>query len=272
MIATIEITAFWVTVGAYVVAFCVQFFSTVRPNARGLAGAFWMVWLGIACHTAAIILRWLDSGHIPVTDTYELNLVGTWFTIVLFMLFERAGKVDRSIGLVVVPIAFLVLGHGFIERDAALPMGPAFRSPWLVVHVIFAWLAFGCFAIACGAGVLFLLKERCGQRPIAGRLPSLEALDLAGYRYVVLGFVNHAIMLAAGTIWAKMLWGRYWGWDPLEIWSLLVFLFYAFYLHARAFLGWKMRRAAWLAAFGLIVLSISFWGVEWFAPSLHPGP
>jgi len=78
-------------------------------------------------------------------------------------------------------------------------------------------------------------------------------------------------MIVTGAIWAKKLWGHYWSWDPLVTWSLIAFLFYAFYLHARSFLGWKMNKSAWLAVFGLVLTSISFWGVTWFSPSIHPG-
>ncbi len=78
-------------------------------------------------------------------------------------------------------------------------------------------------------------------------------------------------MLISGAIWAKQLWGQYWGWDPLETWSLITFLFYALYLHARSFLGWKEAKAAWLTVAGLIIVIISFWGVGWFSPSIHPG-
>ena len=95
---------------------------------------------------------------------------------------------------------------------------------------------------------------------------------MTSYRFIALGFINHAVMLVSGAIWAKKLWGQYWSWDPLETWSLIAFLFYAFYLHARSFLGWQLKRAAWLAVFGLVVMAISFWGVGWFAPSIHPGP
>jgi ABC-type transport system involved in cytochrome c biogenesis permease subunit len=151
-------------------------------------------------------------------------------------------------------------------------MGPAFQSPWLVVHVIFAWLAFGCYAISTGAAVLLLMRERLLSWKPSISIPDIEALDLVSYRFITLGFINHAVMLVSGAIWAKKLWGHYWSWDALETWSLISFLFYAFYLHARAFLKWKTSRAAWLTVAGLIVLAISFWGVDLFSPSPHPGP
>jgi len=257
---------------AYVAAFCVHLFSFIMGKGAGIGYAIRLLWLGLCLHTGVAIVRWVASGHAPVTDAYELNLTGMWFTVLVFLIFQKLGKIDASVGLVVTPIAFLILGQSLVLRADAAPLGDAFRSPWLAVHVIFAWLAFGCYAVATGAAILLLLKEKFPGRPALSRVPGLENLDLVGYRFIVLGFINHAIMLISGAIWAKRLWGYYWSWDALEIWSLIAFLFYAFYLHARSFLGWKTQRAAWLAVLGLIIVAISFWGVDWFAPSVHPGP
>lgn len=266
-----EIILFWMTVFVYVGAFCVHIFGFVRGSTRTDTVVIRLLWVGIVLHTAVALIRWSAAGHAPVTDNYELNLTGTWFTLFVFLVFERLKKVDRSIALVVTPVVFLVMGHGLMTRSAPIPMGPAFQSPWLVVHVIFAWLSFGCFAIAFGAAVLFLVRERFPDWQPITKVPDLMELDLAGYRFIVLGFINHSVMLVSGAIWAKKLWGHYWSWDVLEIWSLITFLFYAFYLHARSFLGWRMKRAAWLTGFGFVVLAISFWGVQWFSPIVRQG-
>ncbi len=263
---------FWATVFSYAVAFCVHLFAFVSQRPRGVRFAVGCLWIGFLFHTATGIVRWIASDHPPVTDTSELNLTGTWFTMLLFLGFERLRHADTYIGLIVTPVVFLILGHGFMARSEPIPMGPAYQSPWLVVHVVFAWLAFGCYAIATGAAVLLLLRQRFPQWSPIARLPEPRPLDQTGYRFIVLGFINHAVMLVSGAIWAKNLWGRYWSWDALETWSLIAFLFYAFYLHSRAFLKWELARAAWLTVVGLMVVAISFWGVDWFAPSAHPGP
>jgi cytochrome c-type biogenesis protein CcsB len=268
----IEIILFWATIFTYISAFCLHLFGFVGQKDKGVTYAFRILWCGLLIHSALSLVRWIDAGHAPVTDTYELNMIGMWFAILIFLCFEKARKIDRSIGLVVTPISFLILGYGFMERKEAIPMNPSFDSPWLIVHVIFAWLAFGCYAIATGAAILFLMKEKFTHWKSINRIPDAKALDIAGYRYIVLGFINHAVMLVSGAIWANKLWGRYWSWDPLETWSLISFLFYAFYLHARSFLKWEMKRAAWLILFGMVILFISYWGVDWFTPTRHPGP
>lgn len=267
----VEVFLFWVTVFLYVAAACLNIYGFISRKERFEAHMQRFLWAGFVCHTAAGIARWVAGGHAPVTDTYELNLTGAWFTILVFLIFVRLRKVNVYTGLVVIPIAFLMLGDGFLARTEAVPMGPAFQSLWLIVHVIFAWIAFGCFAVATGAAVLLIVRERFPEWEPIRRVPESKDLDLSSYRFIVLGFINHAVMLVSGTIWAKKLWGQYWSWDQLETWSLITFLFYAFYLHARSFLKWKMQRAAWLAVVCLLVVVISFWGVAWFSPEARPG-
>ncbi|HEG43387.1 MAG TPA: hypothetical protein ENH94_04995 [Phycisphaerales bacterium] len=270
--AKIEEILFWLTTFMYVLAFSRHLFSLVRGKDEKIDLAFKILWLAFFLHTATGIARWIDAAHPPVTDAYEFNLTGMWFTMLVFLIFERLKKIDRVIALIVTPIVFLGLGHGMMSRIEVVPMGPAFQSPWLIVHVIFAWFAFGCYAISTGAAMMFLLRDKLLIKRPQLNIPPCEALDVSNYRFIVLGFINHAVMLISGAIWGKKLWGHYWSWDPLETWSLIAFLFYAFYLHARSFLGWKMKRAAWLAVLGIVILTISFWGIEWFSPSVHPGP
>lgn len=268
----VEIILFWATLFVYVAAFCLNLFGFVSRKEGWMKHAVMLLWTGLVLHTAVGVTHWIASGHAPVTDNYELNLTGTWFTMLLFLVFMKLKKIEKTLGLVVIPITFLVLGYGYLSGVEIKPMGPAFQSPWLVVHVIFAWLAFGCYALATGAAVFLLMRPRLMAKKPDRKIAEADELDVSSYRFVVLGFINHAVMLVSGAIWAKKLWGHYWSWDPLETWSLIAFLFYAFYLHARSFLGWKMNRAAWLTLAGILLLAISYWGVELFGPTPHPGP
>lgn len=267
-----EIILLWLTIFTYAGAFCAQLLGFMSQRARLQTFGLIVLWAAMVLHTAVGIARWMAAGHPPVTDAYELNLTGVWLTMLVFLVFQSLGKAHRVIGLVVTAVAFLVLGHSLLSRTDPGPMGPAYDSPWLAIHVIFAWLSFGCYVIATGAALFLLLKHGLPDSNAIARVPEPQVLDIASYRFIILGLVNHAVMLVSGAIWARKLWGRYWSWDALETWSLISFLFYAFYLHARAFIGWKMRKAAWLALLGLIVVAISFWAVEWFSPSIHPGP
>lgn len=262
----LELILFWGTVFAYAASFSCHLFPVVRGKEPS---NLWLRILitGFVLHLFTYAVRWVAGAHFPVNDVYELNLTGTGIAVLLFLLFLRLRKVIPQVALVSTPICFVLLGHGFLSRSAAYPSSPAYDSPWLVLHVLFAWLAFGSFLIAVGASVFYLLKLRRPDSPRLGKLPSLEVLDDMAYRYVVLGFINHGIMLLAGTFWAKRLWGHYWSWDPLETWALITFLYYVFLLHTRRFFGWKGTKAAWMTIAGILVLTISFWGVSLVSPA-----
>jgi cytochrome c-type biogenesis protein CcsB len=262
----IEIILFWATVFLYAGSFCTQLFPTVRG--KEIKGLFLkLLALGFAFHVTTYAARWMAGDHLPVNDVYELNLTGTLLATFLFLLFYRLKKLVSQVALVSTPVCFILLGYGWMSRTDAYPSSPAYDSPWLVLHVLFAWLAFGSFLIAVGASVFYLLKKRNPESKRLGKLPSLEALDDMNYQYVILGFINHAIMLLAGTFWAKKLWGHYWSWDPLETWALITFLFYVFFLHTRRFFGWKGSKSAWMAIAGIFILTISFWGVSLVSPA-----
>jgi ABC-type transport system involved in cytochrome c biogenesis permease subunit len=76
-------------------------------------------------------------------------------------------------------------------------------------------------------------------------------------------------MIAAGSIWAKELWGAYWGWDPVEVWSLVSWLVYGLTIHLRVTLGWRGRRLAWIIIFAIVTVLITYWGVDFFVQGSH---
>jgi ABC-type transport system involved in cytochrome c biogenesis permease subunit len=147
-----------------------------------------------------------------------------------------------------------------------LPLAASLKSSWLVIHVLFAQLAFGAYAIASGMGLLYVLKDRQTSRGSVSlfynKFPRLEVIEENMFRFVVYGFIADAIMIIAGAIWAKDLWGNYWGWDPVEVWSLISWLLYGLSIHLKVTLGWKGRRLAWLMIFLLITVIITYWGID----------
>ena len=104
----------------------------------------------------------------------------------------------------------------------------------------------------CVAGLYLILEkmEREGARSkYLLALPSIETLDQLTYRLIALVFPLWTFAIIAGAIWAESAWGHYWSWDPKETWALITWISYAAYLHARATVGWKGRKAAWLCIF-----------------------
>ena len=111
--------------------------------------------------------------------------------------------------------------------------------------------------------------ERPGRRPLWERLPSSRTLDLLAYRTAAFGFPIWTFAIIAGASWAQSAWGRYWGWDPKETWSFIVWTIFAAYLHARATAGWRGRRAAWLSLVGFAAMLFNFYAVNTWIVGLH---
>lgn len=271
MIEQAETIAFWATVFLYMATFLQHLHAFNRQSKKGVQRAKGLIWAGLAANTLLLALHWIQTGHPPVVDSYELQLSAAWCTMLIFLLLQKSGLVDFVLALLIVPLSFLLLGNAYASDAPASQMGPLYQTPWMIVHVTFAWIAFANYALAAAAAILLLFHGLL-DRKLPGRLPPAEKLDTMGYRLIVLGVINQTIMLASGAIWAKRAWGHYWSWTQLEAWSLMSYLLYIFYLHARRFLGWKMKRTAWIAAFGLVIVTISYWGIKWLAPTLHPGP
>ena len=101
------------------------------------------------------------------------------------------------------------------------------------------------------------------------RIPSLAAIDRLSYRAHAFAFPVWTFTIAAGSIWAEYAWGRFWGWDPKETWSLVTWVIYAAYLHARATAGWKGRNAAIIAVVGVTSFWFNFVGINLLVSGLH---
>lgn len=265
----IEAVFFWAAAAAYVAAFAAMVFGGVFRR-RGLESAgFVLALAALAPHTTAVILRWALSDHLPMGSRYELNLVGTWLAMLVLLGLGLLVPRTRLIVAGGLPPILLALGLGITSWKGIEPLSPAYDSYWLVVHVVFAFLSFGCFVASFSAAVFYLIEDAGRRHRFSGRLPPLKELEELSYRLVVAGFILEAVMIATGAIWANDLWGSYWSWDPVEVWSLVSFLVYAVYLHLRTFTGWRGRRSAIVAVLGLVFVFLSFWGVQWLVPTVH---
>lgn len=218
--------------------------------------------MGLAAHTAAITSRWAGQGHVPIISIFELVSAGSWACAATFLVLQRVAPPARAAAPWVFIVSAGLMALGAQTETAPSVLTPSLASYWLVVHVFFALIAYGLYL--AGAGLAVRLVRAGGDAS-----PQAESLSVLTYRVVLVAFVAHTLMILCGAIWAQQAWGRYWGWDPMETWSLVTWVPYAFWLHARAFLGWRPRTAGafLIAAFALLVFS--YWAVPFLAPSRH---
>jgi ABC-type transport system involved in cytochrome c biogenesis permease subunit len=169
---------------------------------------------------------------------------------------------------VVLPLATLMVAAGLFSNPSIRELPPTFRSVWLAFHIGLAKLAAGAFLLSLASAVLLLFDLGKGSA-WRERLPAAEALDGYTVRFVGFGFMFWTCTVAAGAIWAHQSWGRYWGWDPVETWSLVTWLVYGSFLHARLFFRLRPQTTAWaaIAAFAVFILTIMV--LPFLMPSLH---
>ena len=111
-------------------------------------------------------------------------------------------------------------------------------------------------------------RERAEKSPLISRLPSLRVLDELNYQLIMFGFLFLSAGIITGAVWANSAWGRYWGWDPKETWSLITWFIYATLLHAKLMRGWHGRRIAFLSILGFFAVLFTYFGVN-LLPGLH---
>ena len=234
---------------------------------------------GVLVETAAILLRWYESyemgiGRAPLTNLYE-SLVFFALTIaVLYLLMERKFKI-KTVGAFVTPFPFIIMAYASLNPNTIQPLVPALKSNWLIAHVVTCFVGYAAFAISFGVSVLYLFKANAEAKPgkkdesLLSYLPSSEQLDEIGYKTIAIGFPLLTIGIITGAFWANVAWGTYWSWDPKETWSLIVWLIYAAYLHARITRGWRGKKAAFLSILGFAATLFCYLGVNLILSGLH---
>ncbi len=214
--------------------------------------------------TASLAFRAIEAGHGPFSNMYEFSLAFAWGALALYLYFEVQYKL-RSLALLVLPVALGLMTYATTVPSDIEPLVPALQHNLLLtVHVAVAIVAYGAFALGFGTAVLFLFQRRDSIR----WLPRSTVLDELGHKAVMVGFPAMFLTIILGAVWADIAWGRYWSWDPKETASLVTWLIYGGYLHARVLRGWRGTRSAALLIVGFGATLFTYYGNLFFG-GLH---
>lgn len=249
-------------------------------RSRSLRIGFSLTVLGFLLHLGAAVLRGIAAERVPFANMYEFALTATVAIIAIFLLTQFFIDL-RYLGALVtgLTVLFLLIARVNYYREI-VPLPPALDSYWLVIHILVAVLAVGFLTLSFGLSVLQLLQTRREDAAKAGAeqgalmralrsFPDSVRLEDVSYRMAIIGFVFWTFTLIAGSIWAEAAWSRYWGWDTKEVWTLIIWVLYAGFIHARATRGWRGTRSAWLSIIAYSAVIFNFTIVNVYFKGLH---
>lgn len=235
-----------------------------------------VVWLGIMVHVTSVVLRGLSAGRFPFGNLYEYITEITMFTMIVAAFYLQRKDLRVLWPWVLTPIlALLFFGGTKLYVDSA-PVVPALKSYWRAIHVGSVSIGASIGMVSGVASLLYLLRmwQPVGKEygffgSVAKPLPSAKTLDAIAYRTIIVTVPVFGLGIVLGAIWAESAWGRFWAWDPKETVSLITWMLYAAYLHARATAGWRDAKAAWINILGLATMVFNLFFINLVVSGLH---
>ncbi|MBT3177479.1 MAG: cytochrome c biogenesis protein CcsA [Desulfobacula sp.] len=234
--------------------------------------AFYLITTAVAFHLVSMIIYTMSTRSVPIQNLSQSLSVAAFFLGSMFLFFQyrfdlKILGVFASVLLFVIMLAVLIIPDAPVENNAIL------KGFWFYAHIILVFTGEAALALACGAGILYLLQEKGIKTKSPGfffkRLPSLDLLDNVGYTCLATGFALLTIGLVTGFIYAKTIWGRFWSWDTKEVFSVGSWLVYAALLHLRLYSGWRGRKSAIMTIIGFLIIIFVFLGVNMLLGGHH---
>ena len=244
----------------------------IKQQKSVFRASHWILTAGFICHTVFLCCRYYSLGTAPVLDLKSALSFFSWSIIFAYLLFQFKFKL-MVLGSFVAPLAAFLMIASSIMPWLEVPIRPIYRSLWLTIHILTAFIGNGLFVIAFAAAIMYLIQECQIKKKRLGsfynRLPSLATLDKVNHYSLVYGFSFLTVGMITGSIYAQYALGRYWQWDPKEVWSMITWLFYAALLHERLAVGWRGRRAAIMSIVCFCILIFTFLGASLWLGGYH---
>ena len=226
----------------------------------------------VACHFISLAVYTVCASHLPIqTLSQSLSIAG--FAIGCMFLFVQYRFDLKILGVFALILVSAIMLAVWIVPETVVEKNAVLSGFWFYAHIILVFAGEASLALACGAGILYLLQEKGIKTKTPGffykRLPSLDFLDNVGYTCLSTGFALLTIGLVTGFIYAKAIWGIFWSWDPKEVFSVGTWLIYAILLHLRVSSGWRGRKSAIMTIVGFLIIVFTFLGVNMLLGGYH---
>jgi len=230
----------------------------------------WLLFAGFILHTFGLGLRWYISGHSPMSNGYESMLFISWVTLLAGFIFSRKSVFALSATAVLSGMTLLVAHMSFMDPEIT-NLVPVLKSYWLTLHVSVITGSYGFLGLGAILGLLnliLLLLSNSGNRERIS--DTIDELTVINFKTLTLGLYLLTIGTFLGAVWANESWGRYWGWDPKETWSLITIIVYTIVTHSRMIPGMKdVYTFNLLTLFGFSSVLMTYFGVNYYLSGLH---
>nr|YP_009414115.1 cytochrome c heme attachment protein [Lilium bakerianum]YP_009991056.1 cytochrome c heme attachment protein [Lilium apertum]YP_009991139.1 cytochrome c heme attachment protein [Lilium gongshanense]YP_009991305.1 cytochrome c heme attachment protein [Lilium nepalense]YP_010016666.1 cytochrome c heme attachment protein [Lilium amoenum]ASN66272.1 cytochrome c heme attachment protein [Lilium primulinum var. ochraceum]QQD79392.1 cytochrome c heme attachment protein [Lilium souliei]UDF87518.1 c len=273
-----------------------------NSSERGMIATFLSI-------TGLLVIRWIYSGHSPLSNLYESLIFLSWSFSIIHMI-PKIRNNKNYLSVITAPSAIFTQGFATsglsTEMHQSAILVPALQSQWLMMHVSMMLLSYA--ALLCGSllsvallvvtfrkniDMFFKSKNLVIKSFIVGEVEYLndkrsvfkntsfisfrnyykyqltQRLDYWSYRVICLGFTFLTIGILSGAVWANEAWGSYWNWDPKETWAFITWIIFAIYSHTRTNKSLQDTHSALAASIGFLIIWICYFGINLLGIGLH---
>lgn len=238
---------------------------------RGLKITFYsLIGFTFAIHTIGLIMRWYISGHAPWSNGYESVTYVAWASMLAGLIFGRKYPMVTGTAAFFAGISLFVAHLSWMNPEIT-PLVPVLKSYWLTIHVSIITASYGFIGLSAFLGILVMILFII-RNPVNGKKVTviIEQLTSINEMSATVGLYFLSIGTFLGGIWANESWGRYWGWDPKETWSLITMLVYSFIVHMRLIPSLKgLYNYNFASILGFLSVLMTYFGVNYYLSGLH---
>ena len=230
----------------------------------------WLLLAGLVFHTFGLALRWYISGHSPMSNGYESLVFISWITLLAGFIFSRRSEFALAATAVLSGLTLLVAHMSFMDPEIT-NLVPVLKSYWLTLHVSVIISSYGFLGLGAILGIIIMILIVLSNLRNRERISeTIDELTVINYKTLTLGLYFLTIGTFLGAVWANESWGRYWGWDPKETWSLITIIVYALVIHSRMIPGMKdLFTFNLLSLFSFSSVLMTYFGVNYYLSGLH---
>lgn len=248
------------------------FIRMMRPNVK-IGFAFKSVYLvnfiAFIVHTIGLGIRWYISGHAPWSNAYESLVYIAWALSLSGIIFSKTSALSLALTSILAGITLFVAHLSGMDPQIT-NIQPVLKSYWLTIHVSVITASYGFLGLSWLLGIFALILFTFCKKESHEIKRSITEATRINEMSMILGLCLLTVGNFLGGVWANESWGRYWGWDSKETWSLITILVYAAITHFR-FIAKLNNQYAFAVASALAYASVimTYFGVNFYLTGMH---